>query len=235
MDYKLLLADADNTLFDFHAAEAAAISATFSEMNIPVTGENTALYSAINEDLWKALERGEVTQEELRVLRFQRFLTRIGNQEADPQVMSLAFIHHLGQGTFLMPGALDFVKTISRAMPIAIVTNGIAAVQRSRMKKSIIAPYVSHLVISEEVGAAKPDPKMLAAAVEKAGVSKAETILLGDSESADIAAACRFGIPSIRILWGHEKSTPSKANHVVSSLEEAQSILLGSAAEGKLP
>jgi FMN phosphatase YigB (HAD superfamily) len=39
---------------------------------------------------------------------------------------------------------------------MAILTNGLKEVQRGRLSRSAIRPHISHIIISEEVGAAKP-------------------------------------------------------------------------------
>ena len=54
-------------------------------------------------------------------------------------------------------------------MPIYLVTNGITSIQRGRFAHSGFAPYIAGLLISQEIGAAKPDPAMLLMAMEKAG------------------------------------------------------------------
>ena len=70
MRYTLLLADADGTLFDFHAGERVALTETFAAFGVPVDDAIAALYSRVNLSHWKRLERGETTQPRLRVERF---------------------------------------------------------------------------------------------------------------------------------------------------------------------
>lgn len=75
---KVLLCDADDTLFDFKRGERAAISDTFRAFGIPDTPEHAALYHQVNLAQWKRLERGETTQSRLRVDRFRVFLAEAG-------------------------------------------------------------------------------------------------------------------------------------------------------------
>ena len=70
MSLRVLLADADGTLFDFHRGEAVAIGETFRRFGIPDTPGNLEIYSRVNHAQWLRLERGETTQERLRVDRF---------------------------------------------------------------------------------------------------------------------------------------------------------------------
>lgn len=226
--YRLLLCDADNTLFDFYAAEKAALFDALAYGGLPASDETAEWYSQINHALWKAFERGEITQSALRVERFRRLLARFPAASVAAEEMGLHFTDRLGQYAFLMDGALDFVKAVAARMPIALVTNGIAEVQRGRLGRSEIAPYITYAVISGEIGSAKPDPQMLYIAMEKAGVTdKSQTILLGDSLTADIEAARRAGVASIHLCGPGGRQETSPADFQAETLQEARSILLG--------
>ena len=56
---KNVLLDLDDTLLDFHRAEAEAIRHTLREFGIDPTDETIRLYSKINRSCWEKLERGE--------------------------------------------------------------------------------------------------------------------------------------------------------------------------------
>jgi len=228
LPYSLLLSDADNTLFDFYAAEKAALADTLIYYGLPYSQDTAELYSRINESLWKAFEKREITQEELRVERFRRLLSHFPAVSHTAEEVGICFTDHLGQYALLLPGALQFVKTIHKHMPIALVTNGIATVQRSRLQRSEIAPYITEAIISGEIGSSKPDPKMIYIAMEKMNVSdKRRVILLGDSLSADIEAARRAGIASIHLCGPGNSQPTSPADFQAETLEDACKILLG--------
>ncbi len=226
--YSLLLSDADNTLFDFFAAEKAALKDALSFCGLPFSEETAELYSRINDSLWKALERREITQEELRIERFRRLLDHFSAVTHTAEEMGNCFTDRLGQYAFLLPGALEFVKTVHKVMPIVLVTNGIASVQRSRLQKSQIAPYITDVIISGEIGCSKPDPKMLFIAMEKMNITdKSSVILLGDSLTADIEAARRAGLASIHLCGFNNKQEKSPADFQAETLEDVCKILLG--------
>ena len=225
MKYRVLLADADGTLFDFYRGEAIAIADTFEHFGIPTTPKNIALYSQANEAQWKKLERGETTQAKLRVDRFVEFLKLTG-LEGDPHALSDLYMERLGQQRWPLPYSVELCREVSRHMPIYLVTNGIARIQRSRFSACDIKPYISGLVISEEVGAAKPDPAMLFEALKQAGVEKEQAVLLGDSITADIAAANNAGIDSILFTNGKPAPESHGATWAVPTLEEALHLIL---------
>ena len=226
MKYRVLLADADGTLFDFHKGEAIAIRETLQHFGIPDTKEMIALYEQANSAQWKKLERGETTQQKLRTDRFVEFL-KLAGLDGDAEAISEDYVERLGQQRWPLPFSVELCREVSRHMPIYLVTNGIARIQRSRFTHCDIAPYVSGMVISEEVGKSKPDPAMLFEALRQAGVEDVrKAVLLGDSVTADIAAANNAGVDSILFTNGKPAPENHKATWAVPALEEALKLIL---------
>jgi putative hydrolase of the HAD superfamily len=62
-----------------------------------------------------------------------------------------------------------------------------------------LRPLVDGAVTSAEVGAAKPDPRIFARALEVAGVAAAEALHVGDSPDADVAGARAAGIEPVLV------------------------------------
>lgn len=207
--YKALLADADGTLLDFAAAEDKALRAACAAMRLSVDDGQAALYKAINEELWKAFERREVTQEALRTLRFARFLEAIG-AEHDAGEMADAFVAALSLQTDEIDGASAFMQAAAARVPVVIVTNGIASVQRSRFGLSPLKAYLSGHVISGELGFAKPDPRMITHALDIVHAAPQDALMLGDSLTSDIAAANAAGVDS---CWYNPKGLKNKTEH----------------------
>ena len=228
MALRVLLADADGTLFDFHRGEAVAIAETFRRFGIPDTPSNLAVYSRVNHAQWLRLERGETTQARLRVDRFTDFLRETG-LEGDAQALCDCYVQLLGRQRYLLPGAEAFCREVSGRMPIYLITNGISQIQRSRFGDCAITPYLSGMVISEEVGQAKPHPAMLYRALEMAGCAPEEAIVMGDSVTADIAAANAAGVESILFTEGKEPPEGHGATYVARTYREALDILLAKA------
>ena len=227
--YDLLLCDADDTLFDFGKAEENAFADACAAMGFAATKELLDIYSVINEALWKLLEMGGITQKVLRVRRFEQFLEKIGKSDLDAQKMSEAFVDSLGRQSVPIDGAIDAISRWSKIVPVIIVTNGIAKVQHGRMDKSEVRHYIRGMVISEEVGAAKPDPKMLEVGMEMAGVTdRSRVLVLGDSLSSDMTAAYNAGIDA---CWYNPKGSENKKGlpirYEIDDLDDVDAILLG--------
>ena len=227
--YDVLLCDADNTIFDFNKAEERAFEAACAFAGLTASPELLATYSVINERLWKLLEQGGITQSVLRVRRFEQFLAAIGRTDVDAAGMSAAFVDALGRQSIPMDGAVEAVARWSRIVPVIIVTNGIARVQHGRMDGSEVRHYIRGMVVSEEVGAAKPDPKMIEIGMEMAGVQdRSRVLMLGDSLSSDIAAAANAGVDA---CWYNPKGKENTKNlpvrYEIKDLDDVDAILRG--------
>ena len=159
MRYRALLIDADNTLFDFDRAERRAIQAVADRAGIS-DPDFPQIYHEINAGYWRKLEQGLITQNQLKIQRFRDVARRYA-LSLPPEALLETFMGVLSRSGDLYPGAADFLRQVSAHMPVAIVTNGIAETQHGRFDVSPIMPYVKHLVISGEVGCAKPDPRLM--------------------------------------------------------------------------
>ena len=63
--YTKLLWDVDETLLDFTAAENNGVQAVLRAYGVEPDAEQVACYSRINDSLWKACERGEITRDHI--------------------------------------------------------------------------------------------------------------------------------------------------------------------------
>jgi 2-haloacid dehalogenase len=194
MEYKWLLFDADGTLFDFDRAEASALCKTLEQFGVPFTPEHLTTYQRINKQLWRALENGLITHGVLGVRRFESFFEEL-QLDLSPHSFSPAYLEQLGTCSELIAGAVEILQALHTRYQLAIVTNGLKSVQRSRLACSPIRDYIAEIVISEEVGASKPDRAIFDAAFERIGRPlKSEVLMIGDSLTSDIEGGHRYGV-----------------------------------------
>lgn len=224
MRYRYLLVDNDNTLMDFNASEGYALTAALAAFALPHDEAICARYHQINRALWEALERGETTQAALKVERFARLLDTLPACDVSAEALAGRFQEELSRRADLMPGAEAFLTSLRGRMKIALVTNGVSATQRGRLSRCPFTPLLDAVVISEEIGVSKPDPRFVDAALTALHCEdRAAAVLLGDSVTADVAAAKAAGIDSIWFAPGGG-SCPAATN-TVRSLEEAGALL----------
>ena len=219
--YKTVLFDADNTLFDFSLAEREAISRTMRDFGIVPSEEKIALYSRINDDMWKRLERGEIAKDTLRVARFADFLEAIGVL-ADAVRMADAYVENLSLQSYPLQGAVELVQALAKTHRLYIVTNGIASVQHRRFAASPFVPYFDGLFISEEIGFEKPHPAFFEEVARRVPNYDAKTTLVvGDSLSSDIAGGVSAGLDT---CWYNPKGAENRKKlsitYTVRTLEE---------------
>ena len=192
--YSWIVFDADGTLFDYDRAERSALARTCGQHGLEFNSEVHRLFGEINKPLWVKLEQGEISSQRLRVQRFE-VLAEALEVELSASDFSDDYLLNLGAECVLLPGADEVVEDLSRDHGLALATNGIAEVQRSRFSASSIKPHFSALVISEEVGFAKPDSGFFSELFSQMGdPDKAEVLMVGDSLSSDIAGGSGFGI-----------------------------------------
>ena len=201
---KHVFLDLDDTILDFHKAEEVALEKTLRHFSIPPTEENKALYSRINKGCWEALERGEITRAELRLLRFERFFSEIGaeNAAAVPDV----YEKNLSQGHYFVPGAEEILESLFGKFSLYLATNGIAAVQAGRVASAGIAKYFKERFVSEEIGYNKPSLAYFDACFAKiSGFCREEAVIVGDSLTSDIKGGLDAGIKTV---WFNPKRLP---------------------------
>ena len=204
MKYPYLLFDADDTLFDFPKASSRAFSIMCRKNDVPDSPESYQLYHEVNQVLWEAFNRGEVTKDFLTLERYVRFLKSLG-LDRDADRCNRDYLDALGETVFPLPHAEEVCRElVRRGHKLYIVTNAVASVQRGRLAKSPIVPYITAAFISEEAGAAKPDPAYfdyVFAHID--GITRENCLVIGDSISSDIRGANNYGLPCCWYNPGH--------------------------------
>ncbi len=195
MMYKAIFFDADDTLFDYGAAEREAFARTAGAFGLAERlTEAHAVYRIHNHDVWSELERGEITQDKLKVERFRRLLQAMDVDVSPATAMSPYYLDRLSEQTQLLPGAEETVQAIGEKYTLVLVTNGLTSVQRRRFAAAAITSHFDLILISEELGVAKPDPAIFNPAMEKYGLRSEDVLMVGDSTSSDMPAASNAGM-----------------------------------------
>ena len=194
MSYSIFLLDLDHTLFDTDASEVAAFEQTMLAAGVQDAERYLRPYQDINLELWAAVERGETSAKTVRTARFERLVTEQG-LDADPLQMADDFVAGLGAYGELYDGAHEILRHLSANARLAMVSNGLAEVQRSRIERLGLADYFEVVAISAELGVAKPGSEIFDFVFQSLGSpSKEHAVMVGDNLSADIRGGVNFGI-----------------------------------------
>ena len=226
--YQWLIFDADGTLFDFRLGETIALQQTTRMHDVAYSSDLHESYSAISAELWRQFELGEISLMHLRVVRFERLFAELGI-DLEAESFNLDFMEALGRQTQLLPGAEAVVRDLSSRFRLLLATNGIAMVQRPRFAGSSIRRYFEDVVISDEIGVAKPQTGFLEEAFSRMGEpSKSEVLMIGDSLSSDIAGGVNFGVDT---CWfnpdGFALDGSPKPTYEIADLTEIDAIVAG--------
>lgn len=192
--YKWLFFDADGTLFDYERAEAAALAQAFQRCDLPFKTDHLTAYRGFNRDLWLTLEKGLITPDALKVRRFELLFEAMGLAHSATE-FSAIYLDCLAGRSELMDGAREMVEALRPKYRMAVLTNGLQAVQRPRLARSPIREHISDLVISEEIGWAKPAKEFFDIALARLDhPAKREILMIGDNWVSDIQGASRYGL-----------------------------------------
>lgn len=154
-------------------------------------------YSAINAQCWLDYEKGQITQEEVKVRRFREYLALYG-VDAKPEEVTERYADALAEQCILLDGALDVLKAVSTKMPIALVTNGIGRVQRRAAgKRQSLGLFSSSDHFAGSGRAEARAANGLCRAEGTGGIAPEDALLCGDSLTSDILAANRAGVDAV--------------------------------------
>ncbi len=223
MKYTWLLFDADNTLFNFELAERLALEFTFKAFKLAFGEQAQLAFHEINAAVWHDFEQGKIESAALRVLRFERLFTAMG-WNVDAEAFSALYLRSLADQSTLLPGAEQTVRELSRRFHLALITNGLQDVQRPRLAASSIAPFLEAVIISEEIGAAKPSTEFFDTTFEVIGhPPKDQVLVIGDSLSSDIAGGARYGLDT---CWVNPNGLqPELELEITYQVREVQELL----------
>lgn len=124
----------------------------------------------------------------------------------------------------LYPEAKECLNKLSKSFKIGIIANQLPGTG-DRLKAFGISEYIDLIVASAEEGVAKPDLKIFKIALERAGCSPENSVMVGDRLDNDIVPANILGMGTVWIKQGFSRYiTPQTemelADHTVNDLSE---------------
>ena len=220
--YDCILFDADNTLFDFDAL--AGLRRMFAGYGVSFTDEDHAEYQRLNAPLWLAYQAGTITARDLQLRRFEDWACRIGVPAAE---LNSRFLGAMAEICRPIDGALELLDALRGRFGLGIITNGFTELQKARLQHSGLAGHFDLVVISEEVGVAKPHPGIFEHALAGMGMRSADRVLMvGDNPHADIQGSLDAGLHA---CWFNPARAPRPEglapHHEIAALAELRPLL----------
>ncbi len=184
-----------------------------------------ALYEASGREAerwWSEEQRGYTTQERLRWILERAAVTPRENCRHVAAAVDAVDNALLMLPPAMLPGAWQMLRTLSRRVPLAVISDtGFASgrAQDRLLEKDGARSFFTTTIYSMDIGHAKPRPEIFAAAVEALGVPAHEIVHIGDNERTDVRGALAAGFRAIR-LDVVRKGGPSEGEFVARSFEE---------------
>lgn len=225
---KVLLWDLDGTILDFIEAQYNAIKACFEKFNLgECSDEMIEIYSGINGKYWEALERGELTKQQVLFGRFEEFFDLYGIRKDIIPDFEEEYQIRLGDTVAFFPHAMEMLEYFHGKLPQVLVTNGTTVTQDRKMDNAKLRPLFDELFYSEKVGHEKPSVEYFNAVLSAIGnYEKDEILIIGDSLTSDMKGGNNAGI---KTCWFNPKGLENtKGVHVdfeIRDLSELKNIV----------
>lgn len=188
--YQWILFDADETLFRFDAY--AGLKLMFSHYHVDFTPADFAEYQLVNKPLWLAYQDGEIDAHTLQVTRFQGWAEKLA---VTPEALNQGFLTAMADICEKLPHVDELLTQLQGRYKLGIITNGFTALQQIRLERTGLADMFDLLVISEEVGVAKPDKAIFDYALTQMdNIEPSQVLMVGDTLSSDVLGGINASI-----------------------------------------
>lgn len=223
---EFLFLDLDDTILDFHKAERIALSKTLRDFGLEPTDAVLTRYHIINRRHWEALERGELTRDQVQEGRFRVLFAELG-RAVDAVAVTRAYESNLGIGHYFLPGAQEAVERLHEKYRLFLASNGTVSVQHSRLTSAGLYPYFEKVFVSQEIGFNKPSREYFDTCFAQIpDFDPKKAIMVGDSLTSDILGGIRAGIKTCWVNPGHlEARADIPADYEIEALSQLESLL----------
>jgi putative hydrolase of the HAD superfamily len=228
---RAIIFDLDDTITDFMSAANAAFMAAFSDIaeehGVKVEDLH-ARYMELFEEFYTLHLEGHVNLEEFRVYRFSRAFELVDLPlDEDFLDLTVDFQYYYDQELETFPGACAVLRELDKVYPLGLITNGPTDAQWRKINKFNLSRIFEVILVSGQLGIAKPDPRIFDVALEGLRVAPEDAIMVGNSLEHDHQGAMNAGI---RFVWANHlgKSLPEgwpEPDHTVASFDELKDLL----------
>lgn len=216
----MIFFDLDDTLLDGRRAQRLAVQA--------FPGRTGLLPELSDEEVfrrWKALIGrylpryfdGSMSFQQQRRLRLRGLLgEEIGDEEADR--LFAIYLQAYEEHWALFDDVLPALGRLS-GQRLGLITNGDPEQQRRKLARLGLQERFETVVVSGELGVAKPDAAIFHHACRCAGVGKGECLYVGDRHDIDVLGAEGAGWRGVLIQRDESASVPPGVRRIASLLE----------------
>ena len=140
--YKTLLFDIDDTLFDFSIDQEIAFKKAMHNIGYECTDEMYNRYNDINLSMWKLLDEGKLSLQELFIKRFEVFFKEYNIKE-NPKKFNKELDYAFQETGTPIEGVEELLESLKDNYELAITSNGPKAQQYHRLRNANFDKYFS--------------------------------------------------------------------------------------------
>ncbi len=177
-------------------------------------------------EFWREYDRARQAQDGMRRAVARRFL---GPDFDLADLSERAKRHWRYPPEALYPDVRPCLERLAERYRLGVLANQPEAT-RAALERDGIARFIDLWVVSGEVGVEKPDPRIFAYALAKAGCAPGEAAYVGDRLDNDVRPASQAGFRTVWLLRGEAPPEPTpeqlaEPDAVIRSLEELPEAL----------
>jgi putative hydrolase of the HAD superfamily len=219
----IIFFDIDETLIDQRRAERAAAE-RFLDVYGAELGDRSverfcARWRALREKHGPAFLAGAISVHEQRRRRVRGLFSGRGRPLPDAEIDRRIALYerHYRQSWLLFDDVRPALERL-RSYRCGIISNGSSPQQHGKLRRTGIAAYFDPVLVSEDVGAAKPRREIFLAACQRAGVTAERCIYVGDRLDHDALPSRAAGM---RPFWLCRRAQQAPAGiETIASLSE---------------
>ncbi len=211
---RAVLLDLDDTLYlerDYVASGFRAVGRWMAERY------GVDDFARVCRELFERGRRGDV---------FDAALAALGLADRVPVVELVRVYREHRPDIRLLPDAERLLRRLHRRVPLALVTDGPARVQRRKLLALGIAPLFDVVTVTDELGREfwKPHPRPFLATLDALGVAPGETVWIADNPAKDFLTPRRLGMYCVRVrrpggIYAHLETGPEGVDREVPDLD----------------
>lgn len=228
MNPEFVYFDLDDTLLNHRQAQMKALQDVhnhFSLFNGLETDDMVEVYHKINGEQWELYNAGKIDSDLLQHNRFALTLSELDLDENMADAMGEYYLQVYQNYWQWVDGAEEAFNAIRDKYKVGILTNGFIEIQEKKFEQFDLYNLASELVISEEVGALKPNPEIFEYATNLAGCHPEEILYIGDSYQSDITGGHNFGWKVAWFTNSEDNEKKEKADFVFDDYRELMELL----------
>lgn len=224
MKYQWILFDADETLFSFNSF--LGLQSVLKRYGINFSAEDYEAFQAINKPLWIAYQNNEISARDIQIRRFAKLSAETG---VEALRLNQELMAEMALVSKPLDGVMEMLNALYGKVRMGIITNGFTELQQSRLENTQTEKFFEIVVVSEQIGAAKPDRQVFEYAFALMDeFDRTKILMVGDTLTSDILGGNNSGIDT---CWfnhtGHPNDTSILPTYEITTITELVEIVKG--------